>query len=552
LAAFPLLDQVDYIVGDNSDKFELYKKQLSDFFDKSNHNEYIKILKKYVEKCELKADLLGSKGCFDEEEKIREYNKTFIRFVVRIDGHDINLDEEPSIKLAWTKINSPSSESKKNELHYDTGEFGGKDDTLRDFPKLLGNAKLLSSNARIHDFVYSGRFVEEKGIDAFSINKLNSLKVQSVLNYLIDKIGLKIDTQVILTWAIDGSNKIAQPYGSSRDLMTEWWEYDTVETDNDKVGQAEATIDIDYAIKIKKALLSYHADITKHSRKVAVLVLDAATSGRVSVTFYQEFDQDQYHKKIVDWHNTVKWEIPYWQEQIDNKGKVSKKFATFVGCPSIDDIIVAVYGKKRGNSDKSYDKIKKNARERLIHCIFAGQVLPYDMVVSSAMRASNPLSTQEWEKTLAIACAIYYKHYNNKKKEVLLMELQDTRMDRDYLYGRLLAVADKIEQVARYKQGKTSKDDARPTVAMRYMSAFVTTPFKTWGVISKEIRPYQNMLNGAEYYQKQIDDILSLSQSDFESNVSLSPLYLLGYSAQRKVLNAKKESKEDNEVTPNK
>ena len=46
--------------------------------------------------------------------------------------------------------------------------------------------------------------------------------------------------------------------------------------------------------------------------------------------------------------------------------------------------------------------------------------------------------------------------------------------NRDYLYGRLLAVADRIE----YRTFEKEKDTARVTNAKRYMSTFSQRPFE--------------------------------------------------------------------------
>jgi len=67
--------------------------------------------------------------------------------------------------------------------------------------------------------------------------------------------------------------------------------------------------------------------------------------------------------------------------------------------------------------------------------------------------------------------------------------------------------------------------------------------------------PYKSQLNGAGYYQSLIDSIMVLfKDGDYENNAPLSPLYLLGYSAQNKDLslntkNEKSEGKENEHIT---
>lgn len=158
-----------------------------------------------------------------------------------------------------------------------------------------------------------------------------------------------------------------------------------------------------------------------------------------------------------------------------------------------------------------------------------------------------------WMDAINTACAIA-KKYCTDNKEVILLELENKRTDRDYLYGRLLAIADRIEGHARILQIGKDDTDKRATNAVRYMSAFSAKPFRTWTLIYKQLNPYINKLDGANYYQHQIDEIMSLFNSgEFESDKPLNGKYLLGYSLQRRALyqknnteGIKNESDEEN------
>jgi CRISPR-associated protein Csd1 len=130
------------------------------------------------------------------------------------------------------------------------------------------------------------------------------------------------------------------------------------------------------------------------------------------------------------------------------------------------------------------------------------------------------------------------------------LELDTGCHDRDYLYGRLLALADKIESHARFLQVGKDDTEKRPTNAVRYMSAFAAKPFSTWPIIYKQLNPYIQRLNGAEGYQRQIDEIIGLCDfNEFTRDKSLNGKYLIGYSLQRRALNQKnKEEKTENEL----
>lgn len=111
------------------------------------------------------------------------------------------------------------------------------------------------------------------------------------------------------------------------------------------------------------------------------------------------------------------------------------------------------------------------------------------------------------------------------------MALNETCEERDYLYGRLLAVADRIE----YRTYDTEKDSGRVTNAKRYMNTFSQRPFETWKIIEENLQPYLNKLPVIErrFYENLIDEICKLFSVDaFKDNNKLSGLYLLGFHSQ--------------------
>ena len=97
--------------------------------------------------------------------------------------------------------------------------------------------------------------------------------------------------------------------------------------------------------------------------------------------------------------------------------------------------------------------------------------------------------------------------------------------NRSYLFGGLLAIADKAENDA-YDDADRGK---RITNAKRYWNRFSSRPYQTWQVIEERLRPYLDKLGGS-YYQKMLNELMSeFSIEDFSSDQKLEPCYLLGY-----------------------
>ena len=123
------------------------------------------------------------------------------------------------------------------------------------------------------------------------------------------------------------------------------------------------------------------------------------------------------------------------------------------------------------------------------------------------------------------------------------MKLDLENQDRSYLYGRLLAVCEKVERIT-YDRG-----ESRETNAIRLQSAFVNHPMQTWKILEGLLNPYFQKLRPAfrEYYRELISSIAASFRDEdaMTLNQELKETYLLGYYLQRAELNKKKEEKEE-------
>lgn len=116
------------------------------------------------------------------------------------------------------------------------------------------------------------------------------------------------------------------------------------------------------------------------------------------------------------------------------------------------------------------------------------------------------------------------------------MALDESRKTRDYLYGRLLALADSLERWALSNAGED-----RQTNAARLMQRFAEHPYSTWRTIDLSLAPYKARL-GAQSQKRQvtIDEVTAMfNADDFISDKKLSGEFLLGYHCQREALRTK-------------
>ena len=116
------------------------------------------------------------------------------------------------------------------------------------------------------------------------------------------------------------------------------------------------------------------------------------------------------------------------------------------------------------------------------------------------------------------------------------MALDEERKTRDYLYGRLLALADSLEQWALNKTGED-----RQTNAARLMQRFADHPYSTWRTIELSLAPYKARLGGqSQKRQELIDKVHAMFDppEDYTSDRPLSGEFLLGYHCQRNLKEA--------------
>lgn len=176
----------------------------------------------------------------------------------------------------------------------------------------------------------------------------------------------------------------------------------------------------------------------------------------------------------------------------------------------------------------------------LLSSNIGGAQFPMSILNAACHKVTRPMgydNIRVWRRDFEIACSLWKKHYidetrkQHRQEDVITMYLEPNRDDRDYLYGRLLALADNFEESVLRKQGV--KD--RPTNAIKLMSNFTAKPYTTWGTLWKQLTPYLKSANGGSWFRNEVDDVMALfKEGDFEDNKALSPMFLLGYSCQRR------------------
>lgn len=130
------------------------------------------------------------------------------------------------------------------------------------------------------------------------------------------------------------------------------------------------------------------------------------------------------------------------------------------------------------------------------------------------------------------------------------MALEPGRTNRDYLYGRLLAIAEHVEGRALFIAG-----EKRETTAARLMQRFADRPHSAWRSIELALVPSKTRLRNLrpgflDAMQKELDDVMAAFDGDgFTSDAALSGEFLLGYHCQRQALRPKGQEREEEQTS---
>lgn len=541
VAPYPLHDKLSYVAGDfmayggdvkKGDHFPNYIEQLRSWADSPHADAKVKIIYHYLSKGCVIQDLvqyrilsLGSDNrLIDKWDKSYEelYGPRPVIFSVVAEGvmaafirFNVYSPNETLSKV-WNDqrmydsfIRYYSQQLGDEDLCYVTGKMLPRTDKhANKIRNAADKAKLISANDT-SGFTFRGRFEDRRGVANISYEV--SQKAHNALKWLINRQGKIIDQRVFLVWGNDG---LDVP-GLTEDLFA-------ISPAVASVKERIPFTNKEFAHEVSKALDGYRNDLSSKAN-VSILILDSATTGRMAVLYYRNLDEGLYLERLADWHSSCAWLHSYRRDEDGD-------YVQFYGAPATKDIAIAAYGPRVS------DKIVKGLMERILPCIIDGQKIPFDVRTSACRRASNPVSMEkwEWEKTLSIACALI------NRQEGLRVALDQDNNDRDYLFGRLLAVADVLERQA------LGSSEIRSSNAIRYMNAFSQHPVRTWKTIQDCLQPYQaKMGTRSVYLSKIIDDVASRIPVDKFNNKPLSGLYLLGFYSQRHELYQKKPKLED-------
>ena len=487
----PLCEQIKHLTAEEN----YYLPQLALWQKSEFTHPFLEPILGYLRAGSLRSDLLTSIGALKEDDLV----------CWRVVGFP---DEEPAcwkntrLMHAFTEYYGSRISKRENVLcMVDGTQTVTASQHLKGIIPVNGNAKLISANDT-SGFTFRGRFSSDW--QAATVGYVNSQKAHNALRWLASEQGVReaVGTRTFLCWSPQGVS-IPKPTRSFRSTEA-----------------APQTRPSDYRGALSATLMSYRKDHRLTGNEQVVLAaFDAATTGRLSLVYYNEFQLDLFMDRIKEWDNYCCWYNGRYGIQSFN----------------LLEIVKCAFGTQRNNMLETDDRAQRLLVQRLLDCKVNGGVFPADMKEALVQRASTPAAYEEssWRAIVRCACAAIQKYHYDTKQGGDEMSWNLDKQDRSFQYGRLLAVMERAEADFYYKTNET-----RQTNAIKFMSEYRQRPWTVFERINRQLhQAYLNRIDPwqAVRYERLKDEICKIlcSFDEKELNLPLTDLYLIGYELQR-------------------
>lgn len=502
--AHPLCDQIRFFSPMYPAKYEAYLTQLHRWEQSPYSHPKLSAIARYVEKGSILEDMARLGLISLKENGLPAKEKQIVRWRVEtgegevsacwqdqslfrafIDYYASTKKEDSVFCMVSGKLAPPASQHPKKIIN------------------ICANAKLVSANDT-SGFTYRGRFKSDA--EAMTMSYEASQKSHNALHWLAATQGVAIGGRTFLCW---------NPHGV--DLPR-------VQATFLRKGTPKQVKYSDYRKALSETLRGWKETIPADAGAV-IAAFDAATSGRLALTYYSELPASDFLERLHNWDALCCWEHDPFGIQ----------------APSLYQIANCAFGTVRTSGSQTKletdDRILCQQVQRLLSCRVDKGKMPADIARAAAAKASNLqiMDTQLRENVLSTACAVLRKYYYDWDREEWNMSLEPEKKDISYQYGRLLAVFEKIER------DTYDKDEQREPNAIRMQSVFAKRPRYAsrilWEQLKKAYYPHLKPWNRVKYDRligEIIEQISDLPQAEHEE--ALKDTYLFGYYLQKKAL----------------
>lgn len=561
----PLVDEIQYLVPVDDNKQGLYLTLLNEWINFEQNTKvktFLQIVYDYVASGKLIDDVVRflSRGYpyqYDEanqelsveitdEDKVTQkkykLTKVIIEFeIAEFEGSkNWRVSKSPQLHQSFIKFQEHQNKQLPQDVCAITGE------TMYCATKhrgMMGNAKIVgvSNNPE----AYMGRFRDKA--DVVKIGYKTSNEIHNMLKYLLEskntakRLSYKkgrsgADPGVLLTWFSDDISNQRQTDVTNPGLF-----FGNLTLSDD---------DIDYIVggaatqSILQKAVGFDKRINRDA-KVYLMILDKASNGRISIKYFRESSQGQFYDHMMKWYDSFQW---YFYDSKSKKHTLQS--------PSLIRTVETVFGFEQDTGfvaiADSKNKFKENWLTHLIPCVTEGKRIPLGLVQQAIENIRNRQRyDKSWGTVVAVSAAVLKKYFLDYKSREVNAMLDVTNVDRSYLYGRVLALLEYLEQQSlRAQRGEDSKA-IRQTNAERFWNNYLQAPAKTMNFLIQRGRPYWERVrkNSPQYFIRAHQELeacinqIGEVEGEKNKNRPLDEEFIFGYYAQRRALYQSKEDK---------
>ena len=435
--AHPLCDQIQFLSPLYPAKYESYLTQLHRWELSPYGHPKLSAIARYVERGTIVEDL-AQRGVISLDEKgfpVKEKQVVRWRVETGAENETPACWQDQSLFQAFIDYYA-STKSGKSAFCMVTGKNAPP---ASQHPKkiinLCANAKLISANDT-SGFTYRGRFTDDS--QAATMSYEASQKIHSALHWLAATQGVFIGGRTFLCWNPQGI-EIPKPQAAFL-----------------RRGAAKQIKYSDYRKALSETLRGWQETIPRDAGAV-VAAFDAATSGRLSLTYYSELPVSDLLERLHNWDALCCWEHSSFGIQ----------------SPSLSQIADCAFGTVRVSDRQTKletdERVMRQQVQRLLSCRVDRGKMPADIARAAAAKASNLqiMDAALRETVLFTTCAVLRKYKYDWYKEEWSMALEPQKKDVSYQYGRLLAVFEKLRrdsaggEIHRHRRGPDRRGGCR-------------------------------------------------------------------------------------------
>jgi len=503
----PLSDNCKYLIRDPEDSkyYDSYMSLLHAWDDYAGGNIKIQAIIAYISSGHIMTDLAEAGLADAKADDLRsQLEKTAVRFVVKDGDRLCKLWEDEELIRSWDEYMENMYAA--DVLDTVTGTYGHP---IHKHPKNIlpanANGKLISTAVNEGSLLYmtGDRYTDTS--QAPPVTWETSVKVHRMARWLCNNRAIRIAGREHTTYWVCFSGE------------------DPTHIDFDILSQ-ETGIDgpTEYVNILRDAILGKEFNVP--DGQVIIAAFDYSSKGRDAITYYQSVDSEAFFRGLMRWRELYR--------TVTDSGYYY---------PSLYRIVQNAYGHydPRSGGLAVNDVIMRKQLNRLIACMLESRPVPDDIVHQAAINVKAVAHAEDVRNYVMLNA--YTLLTAKASMSGVKMTMTDDKQSRSYLYGRLLALYDRIEKAGIYKHSlnRKTKND-RQTNAVKMWNAYVTHPAVTAPLLhDKVMRGYIRYLSktSAAYYKRQIEDIydvLSIVETANDKNNPLTDDYIIGYTHQQK------------------